>query len=36
MTAYDALAASNLDAVFDWHLDGVLRMHSKTAGSSQR
>jgi membrane dipeptidase len=29
MTAYDALAASNLDAVFDWHLDGVLRMHSK-------
>ncbi|GAB7095170.1 membrane dipeptidase [Halolamina litorea] len=29
MTAYHALAASNLDAVFDWHLDGVLRMHSK-------
>ena len=28
-TAYDALAESNLDAVFDWHLDGVLRMHSK-------
>lgn len=29
MTAYDALAKSNLDAVFDWHLNGVLRMHSK-------
>jgi len=29
MTAYDALAASNLDRVFDWHLNGVLRMHSK-------
>jgi membrane dipeptidase len=29
MTAYDALAESNLDAVLDWHLDGVLRMHSK-------
>jgi membrane dipeptidase len=28
-TAYDALAESNLDAVFDWHLDGVLRAHSK-------
>ena len=28
-TAYDALEESNLDAVFDWHLDGVLRMHSK-------
>ena len=29
MTAYDALAESNLDAIFDWHLDGVLRMHSQ-------
>ena len=28
-TAYDALAQSNLDAVFDWHFDGVLRMHSR-------
>jgi membrane dipeptidase len=28
-TAYDALAQSNLDAVFDWHFDGVLRVHSK-------
>lgn len=29
-TAYDALAQSNLDAVFDWHLDGLLRQHSSS------
>ena len=29
-TAYDALAESTLDAVFDWHFDGVLQMHSRS------
>lgn len=29
-TAYDALAESSLDAVFDWHLNGFARQHSKS------
>jgi membrane dipeptidase len=30
VTAYEYLARSNLDGVFDFHLDGVTRMHSKS------
>lgn len=30
ITAYEYLAQSNLDAIFDYHLDGLTRMHSQS------